>query len=397
MKIAHVTPYDLSIRGGVNASVVELVRRQRMLGHEVGLIGGASADLADVPNWTRVRSKVVSVPANGSIAALAIPTDGGPGSELERLVTRRAYEVLVVHEPALPLGLAMLDVARSANVGVMHAYSENLEAITRLLASFAPPALVRTMVPWVRKLHHVIAVSTAAKDFASSYLAGDYEIIPNGIVVPDSAWRAPDPATILFLGRPEPRKGLDVLIRALPLIRRDVPTAHLVVAGDGTPDQWTVYRDLADTLDMAQAISFVGRVSESDKAALFSGATVYVSPATGGESQGIVLLEAMARGAPVVASDIAGYRTVITSGNDGLLVRPSDPHALAREVARVLGNTTLGGRLSATARETVKRDYDWRVVIPKHITAYRNAIDAAGLAARQPRAERSYQRMQAVA
>jgi phosphatidylinositol alpha-mannosyltransferase len=104
---------------------------------------------------------------------------------------------------------------------------------------------------------------------------------------------------------------------------------------------------------------------------------VYASPATGGESQGIVLLEAMAQGVPVVASDIAGYRTVITNGSDGLLVRPSDPIALAHGVVRVLGDPTLAGGLSASARAAVERTYDWRVVIPRHITAYRNASLAA--------------------
>jgi phosphatidylinositol alpha-mannosyltransferase len=377
MKIAHVTPYDLSVRGGVNASVVELVRRQGAVGHEVDLIGGASADPADVPNWKRVRSMIISVPANGSVAALAIPTAAGPGSELERLAARGAYDVLVVHEPVLPLGLAMLDVSRSTNVGVVHAYSETLGTVTRLVTSFAPPGLVRRSAPWVRKLHHVIAVSSAAREFASSYLGGDYEVVPNGIEVRYLTGRAPDRATIFFLGRPEPRKGLDVLLHALPFVRRDVPTARLVVAGDGTPDQWARYRDLADALGIASAVSFVGRVSENEKAALFSRATVYASPATGGESQGIVLLEAMAQGVPVVASDIAGYRTVITNGSDGLLVRPSDPIALAQEVARVLGDPTLAGGLSASARAAVERTYDWRVVIPRHITAYRNANLAA--------------------
>jgi phosphatidylinositol alpha-mannosyltransferase len=375
MRIAHVTPYDLSIRGGVNASVVVLVRRQRALGHAVDLIGGASADPVDIPNWKRVRSFIVSVPANGSVAALAIPTDAGPGSELERLAAEGAYDVLVVHEPVLPLGLAMLGASRSANVGVTHAYSETLRAVT----SLAPADLVRTS--WLRKLHRIIAVSPAARDFASSYLAGDYVVIPNGIEVPDRTQHMPDAATIFFLGRPEPRKGLDVLLHALPLVRRDVPAARVVVAGDGTPGQWGRYRELADALGIAPAISFVGRVSESEKAALFSRAAVYVSPATGGESQGVVLLEAMAQGVPVVASDIAGYRTVITSGSDGLLVGPNDPAALAQAVLRVLGEAPLARHISANARATVKREYDWRVVIPRHITAYENAIGAASLVA----------------
>src|SRR5919201_917833 len=137
MKIAHVTPYDLAIRGGVNASVVELVRRQSARGHDVTLIGGASAR-RDLPNWLRLDAIVVSIPVNGSVAPIAIPTSGGPDSELEWLLLREAFDALVVHEPALPLGMALLSVSKSANVGVFHAYSESIGNVARVVGAFTP-------------------------------------------------------------------------------------------------------------------------------------------------------------------------------------------------------------------------------------------------------------------
>ncbi len=372
LKIAHVSPYDLAIRGGVNASVFQLVRRQRALGHTVDLIGGASADREDLRSWRRVPAAIASVPANGSVAALALPTDAGPGGELEHLVS--GYDVLVLHEPALPLGQAVLDVSRSANVGVMHAYSETLLRAAHLARVFTPRQGIGALSPWLRRLDRRIAVSSAARDFAASYLRGDYTLIPNGIDVPWRGARTLDPSTIVFLGRPEPRKGLDVLLEALPIVRRAHVAARLIVAGDGTDAQWAPYRDRARELGVDAAVTFSGRVSEAQKRELFARASVYVSPATGGESQGVVLLEAMALGAPVVASDIAGYRTVVTNGTDGLLVRASDPAALANGIARVLSDPSLAARLADRARDTVAHTYDWRVVIPRHLDLYAAAM-----------------------
>ena len=377
MKIAHVTPYDLAIRGGVNASVVELVRRQSARGHDVTLIGGASAR-RDLPNWLRLDAIVVSIPVNGSVAPLAIPTSGGPDSELERLLLREAFDALVVHEPALPLGMALLSVSKSANVGVFHAYSESIGNVARVVGTFTPTFTLGWFSPWLTTLHRRVAVSTAAREFAATYLPGAYEVIPNGIDVPARIERAPDTATILFLGRPEPRKGLDVLLRAMPHVVRDAPRARLVIAGDGTDAHWAPYRARASALGVAGATEFLGRVSEERKRELFARATAYTSPAIGGESQGVVLLESMALGAPVVASDIAGYRTVVTSGVDGLLVTREDPRTLADALLRVVRDRDLARRLSSTARAMVQRRYDWRVVVPQHLAVYEDAAHAIG-------------------
>jgi phosphatidyl-myo-inositol alpha-mannosyltransferase len=376
LKIAHVTPYDLAVRGGVNASAVEFVRRQRELGHQVDLIGSASADPAEraaLPPWRRVDSWIVRVPANGSVAALAVPRSPGPDGDVAAILAAGRYDVLVYHEPALPLAGAVLGLSTAANVGTMHAFSEPLRL---------PPSLTDLAGLWLSRLHRTIAVSSAAAAFAASYLDVPYTIIPNGIEVPKPAPGRPAPGPgaspgVLFLGRPEPRKGLDVLLEAFRLLRRSVPRARLLVAGDGTPEQWAPYQDRARRLGILEATSFLGRVGEPEKRALFASAAVYASPATGGESQGVVLLESMALGTPVVASDIPGYRTVITPGRDGLLVPPGDPEGLADAFRRVLGDPGLAGRLAAAGRATVERQYDWRVVLPRHLSVYREAIAAA--------------------
>ncbi|HYY54577.1 MAG TPA: glycosyltransferase family 4 protein [Candidatus Dormibacteraeota bacterium] len=362
MRIAHITPYDLAAPGGVNATVVQLVARQRAFGHEVDLIGGASA-VVPLERWRRLRSWIARVPVNGSVASLAIATS--PDTELVEIMASGRYDVVVAHEPALPLSAMALALSTGARVAVLHAFSETAPA--------APP-FVQRIAPALLQLDRAIAVSTAARDFASRYLDMPCTIIPNGVDVPERVSFDRSGATLLFLGRPEPRKGLATLLAAVAILRRTVPDLTLVVAGAGSDDQWAEYRARADALGVADATRFVGRVDEAAKARLFREAAAFCSPATGGESQGVVLLEAMAHGTPVVASDIAGYRTVISNEHDGLLVPAGDAGALADALARVLGNRILSRRIAARARDTVAREYDWRVVVPRHLDVYREAV-----------------------
>jgi phosphatidyl-myo-inositol alpha-mannosyltransferase len=369
LRIAHVTPYDLAVSGGVNATVRELVVRQRRLGHVVDVIGGASSESVMIPHWRRVRAAVLSLPANGSVAALTLPMSPEEGGELARVLERGQYHVLVLHEPSLPLCALTLRLSSAANVGTMHAYSERLR----------PPAgLLRFVLPPLDRLHRCIAVSEAARAYARTYLDVPYAVIPNGIDVSDHAASASrNGGEVLFVGRPEPRKGLDTLLQALPLLRRWVPNAHLVIAGDATAGDWAPYHALAGRLDIADAVSFLGRVSDAQKRMLFERAAVFCSPATGGESQGVVLLEALASRTPVVASNIAGYRTVITPGQNGLLVPAGKPDRLANGLRRVLQDDHLASRLAAAGRQTIEQTYAWSVVIPRLLAEYRAVIGLA--------------------
>jgi phosphatidylinositol alpha-mannosyltransferase len=372
LRIAHVTPYDLAVSGGVNATVRELVIRQRSLGHVVDVIGGASAESLAIPHWRRIRTAVLSVPANGSMAALCLPMAPEEGGDIDQILKQGQYDVLVLHEPSLPMCTLALRLSTCANVGTMHAYSDTLRPSARLMRLLAPP---------LDRLHRCIAVSDAARTHAMTYLDIPYAVIPNGIDVSDSpapARRAT--AEVLFVGRPEPRKGLDALLQALPVLRRWVPNAHLVIAGDGASEDWAPYRTLARQLGPTDAVSFLGRVSNADKRRLFERATVFCSPATGGESQGVVLLEALAQRTPVVATNIAGYRTVITPGVNGLLVPVSRPDHLANGLRRVLQDPELASRLAAAGRQTVEQTYAWSTVIPRLLAEYRAAVAAASTA-----------------
>jgi phosphatidyl-myo-inositol alpha-mannosyltransferase len=325
LRIAHVTPYDLAVSGGVNATVRELVIRQRRLGHMVDVIGGASSESPAIPHWRRIRSAVISVPANGSMAALCLPMAPEEEGEIDRVLKQGQYDVLVLHEPSLPMCALTLRLSTCANVGTMHAYGDTLR----------PTALMmRLLVPPLERLHRCIAVSDAARNYAMTYLDAPYAVIPNGIDVSDAptpVHRATD--EVLFAGRPEPCKGLDALLQALPVLRRWVPNAHLVIVGDAAAEDWAAYRTLAGQLGPTDAVSFLGRVSDADKRRLFEHATVFCSPATGGESQGGVL---------------------------------QDPE--------------LAGRLAAAGRQTVEQMYAWSTVIPRLLAEYRAAVAVASTA-----------------
>jgi phosphatidyl-myo-inositol alpha-mannosyltransferase len=335
----------------------------------VDVIGGASSESLAIPHWRRIRSAVISVPANGSLAALCLPMAPGEEGEIDRVLKQGQYDVLVLHEPTLPMCALTLRLSTCANVGTMHAYSDTLRPTARLM---------RLLVPPLERLHRCIAVSDAARRYATAYLEMPYAVIPNGIDVSDS----PTPvhratAEVLFVGRPEPRKGLDALLRALPVLRRWVPNAHLVIAGDAAAEDWAAYRTLAGQLGLTDAVSLLGRVADADKRWLFEHATVFCSPATGGESQGVMLLEALAQRTPVVATNIAGYRTVITPGLNGLLVPAGRPDRLANGLRRVLQDPELASRLAAAGRQTVEHTYAWSTVVPRLLAEYRAAVAVA--------------------
>jgi phosphatidylinositol alpha-mannosyltransferase len=232
---------------------------------------------------------------------------------------------------------------------------------------------------WFRRLHGRIAVSEPAFDFINGHFPADYEIIPNGINVEDFAHATPLPElmdgkiNLLYLGRLEKRKGLKHLLGAYARLKWDWPQLRLVVVGAGEPDadshRLMSERNLTDVI-------FTGRVSEDEKARYFKSAHIYCSPATGKESFGIVLLEAMASGAPVVATDIDGYASVVTHGENGLLVPPKGDEQLAQAIGMLLRDPGLRDRLSANG---VRRadEFRWERVAGRVIDYYEKcAADA---------------------
>jgi phosphatidylinositol alpha-mannosyltransferase len=344
MKIGIVTPYAYPMPGGVNDHVGSLYRVLRARGHDVRIIT-SSHGLQKASEGDIIRvGKGFSVPFNGSMGTITLsPTYL---AQMRAILERERFDVLHYHEPFVPfLSLVTLTLSTSVNIGTFHAFgglSISYEFGKRMLGHYAG------------KLHGRIAVSPAARHFISRYFPGEYKIVPNGVepgryqrAVPIARYRD-DVPNILFVGRMEPRKGLIHLLRAFRKLQRDGVRARLLLVGTGPGERearrYVLTRQLKD-------VEFLGRVPEGQKAQLFKTADIYVSPATGRESFGIVLLEAMSAGAPIICSDIHGYRGVVRRDRDGLLVEPGNADALAASMRRLIDDPQLRAQLSRAGEE----------------------------------------------
>jgi phosphatidyl-myo-inositol alpha-mannosyltransferase len=344
MKIGIVTPYAYPLPGGVNDHVGSLYRVLRSRGHDVRIIT-SSHGLQKASEGDIIRvGKGFSVPFNGSMGTITLsPTYL---AQMRTILERERFDVLHYHEPFVPfLSLVTLTLSTSVNVGTFHAFgglSISYEFGKRMLGHYAG------------KLHGRIAVSPAARHFISRYFPGEYKIVPNGVepgryqrAVPIARYRDGVP-NILFVGRMEPRKGLIHLLRAFRKLQRDGVRARLLLVGTGPGEREARRYVLTRQLD---DVEFLGRVSEGQKAQLFKTADIYVSPATGRESFGIVLLEAMSAGAPIICSDIHGYRGVVRRERDGILVEPGNADALATSIRRLIDDPALRAQLSRAGEE----------------------------------------------
>lgn len=306
-----------------------------------------------------IAGRTVPIPANGSVAPLSF----GPRAAAEVRKTLEAFEpdVIHLHEPLIPsLSLLALMRTRFPSVGTFHASAEGSAAYAlakRPLENVARRLTIRT------------AVSDAARDLIRRYLPGDYLLTPNGVDVATFANAAPAEVgpgkKILFLGRFERRKGLEVLIQAMTRLR-DLD-AELLVAGTGPQDK--EMRALARSL-LVDA-RFLGRVDDETKAALFKRADLYCAPGLGGESFGIVLVEAMAAGTPVVCSDLPGFRAV--AANAAVLVSPGDPGLLADAIRKVLTDDALAQRMGKGGALTAS-GYDWSRLVGNVENIYGRAV-----------------------
>lgn len=332
MRVGLVCPYSLTIPGGVQGQVLGLARALRTRGHEVRVLGPCDGPPPDAGVTPLGRS--VPTAANGSVAPLA----PDPSAQLRtiRALRDEAFEVVHLHEPIAP-GPTMTALLFSSAplVGTFHAAGES--APYRYLGW----GLKRM----ARRLTHRCAVSPDAEALARGALGGDYELLFNGIEVERFAHGDAHPIeapTVFFLGRHEPRKGLDVLLAALDDLPADV---RVWVGGDGPQTA-----ELRQRYGRDHRIEWLGRISDEERAARMRGCTVYCSPSVRGESFGMVLLEAMASGCALVASDLDGHRNVATDGVDALLAPVGDPAALAKALRRVLDDDGLRAELVAGGR-----------------------------------------------
>ncbi len=365
MKIAFVSPYDHAFHGGVTDHINKLAGQFKNWGHTVRVIAPCSAPQKITDEDFIPMGRPVPVPSGGSIARISFSIWLRP--RIKELLRKENFDVIHLHEPfAGSLTANVLSLAASSNsvkIGTFHSYRG-----TRLYRVGAK----RLAMPYFRKLQGRIAVSRPAHQFISRHFPGQYEIIPNGIQVDDFANAIPFPhlqdgkINLLFVGRLEKRKGLKYLLSAYSKLKWDWPNLRLLVLGPGKPDEDS-YRIMSER--NLQDVVFLGRVSDNEKARYYKSADIYCSPATGRESFGIVLLEAMAAGVPVVASDIEGYASVMTHGREGLLVPPKKDDALADAISALLRDPDLRATLGAKGRQRAD-EYRWETVAGQVLNYY---------------------------
>ncbi|EID15761.1 glycosyltransferase family 4 protein [Mycobacterium xenopi] len=360
MRIGMVCPYSFDVPGGVQSHVLQLAEVMRARGHVVSVLAPSSPQVC-LPDYVVSGGRAVPIPYNGSVARLRF----GPATHrrVKRWLAEGAFDVLHLHEPNAPsLSMLALNVAEGPIVATFHT------STTKSLTLSVFQGILR---PMHEKIVGRIAVSDLARRWQMEALGSDAVEIPNGVDVASFASAARLPGypragkTVLFLGRyDEPRKGMSVLLGALPSVVRHFPDVQLLIVGRGDEDE---LRSQAG--ELVNHLRFLGQVDDAGKASALRSADVYCAPNTGGESFGIVLVEAMAAGTAVVASDLHAFRRVLRDGQAGCLVPVDDPAALGAALVDVLSNDVLRERYVAAGAEAVRR-YDWSVVANQIMRVY---------------------------
>jgi len=360
MRIAMVCPYSFDVPGGVQTHVLQLAKVMRARGHEVSVLAPASPHVS-LPDYVVTAGRAIPIPYNGSVARLQFsPAVHG---RVRKWLTQGDFDVLHLHEPNAPsLSMWALRVAEGPIVATFH---------TSTTKSLTLSVFQGVLRPWHEKIVGRIAVSDVARRWQMEALGSDAVEIPNGVDVGSLASAAPldgyprPGKTVLFLGRyDEPRKGMSVLLDALPRVVERFGDVQLLIVGHGDEDE---LRGQAG--ELMRYIRFLGLVDDAGKASAMRSADVYCAPHIGGESFGIVLVEAMAAGTPVVASDLDAFRRVLSDGEVGSLVPVGEAAALADALIEVLDNDVLRQRYVAAGSEAV-RHYDWSVVASQIMRVY---------------------------
>jgi phosphatidylinositol alpha-mannosyltransferase len=369
VRVGLVCPYSWDIPGGVQAHVRDLADTLISLGHQVSVLAPGDEDQAGLPSYVVAAGRAVPIPYNGSVARLQF----GPVSatRVRRWLRDGQFDVVHVHEPAPP-SLSLL--ACILGTGPMVATFHSATIRSRMLST-----VDGMLQPFLEKLSGRIAVSPAARKVIVEHLGGDAIVIPNGVSVAHYANAHPldgyplAGGSIGFIGRyDEPRKGMDVLIDAFDRLLVHRPSTRLVIAGRGDQDQFRA----ALPPRVAPQVDLLGQVSEQDKARLLRSVDVYCAPNTGGESFGIILLEAMAAGTPIVASDLPAFQAVLDGGAGGLLSPVGDPGLLALALGALLDDPARRGEFAARGVE-IAAGYDWSVIAAQILRVYEVAVSTA--------------------
>jgi len=366
MKIGIVSPYAYPRPGGANAHIRETYAHLKGMGHQVRILTAPWGDDPPAQDVIQI-GRAVAVPFNGSIGRVTLSL------RLEwlvsRMLDREKFDIIHHHEPFVPfLSFQILDAAKCPNVATFHSFG--CFSISYWLGRVV-------LDHYMQKFDERIAVSSAARHFVSRYFPGDYRIIPNGVDVDFYAHARPFPefrdgkVNILFVGRVEPRKGVMYLARAYARIKPKYPQTRLIIVGRG-PEIGDVRRFVHDR--RLADVFFAGRVEDADKASFYKTADIYVAPSTGQESFGIVLLEAMAAGVPIVASDIHGFKRVVERNVQGILVEPRNPRALAAALYALARDPDLRHDMGEAGRSRAP-EFSWDRVSERIVEFYYETRD----------------------
>lgn len=365
MKVGIVCPYSFDVPGGVQFHIRDLTEELIRRGHQVSVL--APSENEDLPDWLVSSGGAVPIRFNGSVARLSF----GPVSaaRTRRWLEDGDFDVVHIHEPGSPsLGLLALMNANSPVVATFHSALDR--SVIRQLTS-------GMLQPFMERISARIAVSAEARRTLVEHHAGDAVVIPNGVFTADFARAEPlqkwqetaERPVVVFLGRlDEPRKGLGVFAGAIDAVLERIPGTRFLVAGRGEADE------LADVRRRHPgSIELLGEITDEEKQSLLRGATVYVAPQLGGESFGIVLVEAMAAGTTVVASNIPAFAAVLDDGEAGVLFEVGDPDSLARTLVKQLTDRADNDELAIRGQLAAKR-YDWETVTEQILSVYQAVL-----------------------
>lgn len=374
MRVGLVSPYSFDVPGGVQFHIRDLADYLVAHGHHASVLAPADEG-TELPDHVVPAGRAVPIRYNGSTARLLF----GPvaAAKVSRWLEEGDFDVVHIHEPLAPsLSVLALWAASSPVVATFH--TSNVRS--RVMQAAYP--LLR---PSLEKIHGRIAVSEDARRTVTTHIGGDAVVIPNGVdtgvfarATRDPRWSgAPGRPTLVFLGRiDEPRKGLPVLAAAMPAILDAIPGARLLVVGPGSVE--SARARLPERV--LAATEFLGALSDEDKASALASADLYIAPHTGGESFGIVLVEAMASGAPVLASDLSAFQRVLDAGRSGMagaLFANESAEDLAARAVELLRDPARLRVLSERGRARAQA-FDWQVVAREIVAVYDTVVDAGG-------------------
>ncbi|MCB0165104.1 MAG: glycosyltransferase family 4 protein, partial [Anaerolineae bacterium] len=373
MKIALVSPYDFPYPGGVTEHVAALAGGLQRRGHEVQIFAASSGFPGySGLNYRILTRQIVCFPIAGALARIGV----SPLTSItvKKLLRREKFDIIHLQEPLTPSltwWFLMLASSHTATVGTFHAYHERPHRLYQL----SRPLFKRLFA----KLDSLIAVSPPAREFAGGMFPGNYRIIPNGIDLSRFGRTAslpqpnpPQPITLLFVGRLDPRKGFAVLFDAFCRLQPHYPHLKLHVIGPVAPSTVNMYRQLAQAQGIT-GLEFIGYVAPERLPDFYHQADIFCAPSLGCESFGIVLLEAMAASLPIVASDIVGYRSLMTGGQEGLLVPPGQPDSLTVALRRLIDQPDLRRQLGQSGQAKAAQ-FTWDHVVDQTLAVYNDTI-----------------------